>query len=367
MTNVTIAFAKAMARANGWSLTDEGTLLSDGTPIGLLHAEADGYIANSEYMDLIERVRAGHPNQARLVADYARSISPEALGVLGLAVKTAPDLRSSLKLIERYYRLITETAIYRLDEGSELSVFRIEGRCAPHPALGFRNECALAGVLSNLRKLLDGSLAVSQVSFRHAPAASPEEYKAVFGCDVVFGAEFDAITLPSSALDLSNRLGDAAVSDYMLAHLQESYGRLRREPPLLRDLLRRMTHLLQNGAPQASEIARDMGMSERTLYRRLAAEGRSYRDVLTEAQMTLAQSLLQGGDCSIAEIAFLTGFSEQSTFSRAFKRHVGQAPAQFRAAVTSPRKPALAAAPAGMAGTAKTLAGPAKTPQMNAC
>lgn len=110
-----------------------------------------------------------------------------------------------------------------------------------------------------------------------------------------------------------------------------------------------------------------MGMSERTLYRRLAAEGRSYRDVLTEAQMTLAQSLLQGGDCSIAEIAFLTGFSEQSTFSRAFKRHVGQAPAQFRAAVTRPRKPALAAAPAGMAGTAKTLAGPAKTAQMNAC
>ena len=67
MTNVTIAFAKAMARANGWSLTDEGTLLSDGTPIGQLHAEADGYIANSEYMDLIERVRAGPPNQARLV------------------------------------------------------------------------------------------------------------------------------------------------------------------------------------------------------------------------------------------------------------------------------------------------------------
>jgi AraC-like DNA-binding protein len=82
--------------------------------------------------------------------------------------------------------------------------------------------------------------------------------------------------------------------------------------------------------PQAAEIARDMAMSERTLYRRLAEEGLTFRDVLTEAQSSLAQELLRDSDSSIAEIAFLTGFSEQSTFSRAFKRWVGLAPAQFR-------------------------------------
>ena len=66
------------------------------------------------------------------------------------------------------------------------------------------------------------------------------------------------------------------------------------------------------------------------LYRRLADENLSYRDVLQDAQLSLARDLLTDSDCSIAEVAFLTGFSEQSTFSRAFKRWVGEAPAQFR-------------------------------------
>jgi AraC-like DNA-binding protein len=95
-------------------------------------------------------------------------------------------------------------------------------------------------------------------------------------------------------------------------------------------LRRRLSRAFSNGLPQASSIARAMGMSERTFYRRLAEEGLTYRDVLREAQTSLAQELLSESDCTIAEIAFLTGFSEQSTFTRAFKRWVGQPPAQFR-------------------------------------
>ena len=77
-------------------------------------------------------------------------------------------------------------------------------------------------------------------------------------------------------------------------------------------------------------MAHFMGISERTFYRRLAEEGLSFRDVLQDAQSALARELLSETDCSIAEIAFLTGFSEQSTFSRAFKRWVGEAPARYR-------------------------------------
>jgi len=91
-----------------------------------------------------------------------------------------------------------------------------------------------------------------------------------------------------------------------------------------------LTPTLSNGRPQAAVIARDMGLSERTLYRRLAEEGLTFRDVVGRAQLALAQEMLRTSDVSIAEVAFLTGFSEQSTFSRAFKRWVGQAPAQFR-------------------------------------
>jgi len=138
------------------------------------------------------------------------------------------------------------------------------------------------------------------------------------------------MALRSAMLDLPNRLGDAAVSDFLTAHLETEIGSLRDDPSIRAALLRRLTPALSNGVPQAADIARDMAMSERTLYRRLAEEGLTFRDVLTEAQSSLAQELLRDSDSSIAEIAFLTGFSEQSTFSRAFKRWVGQAPVQFR-------------------------------------
>jgi AraC-like DNA-binding protein len=131
-------------------------------------------------------------------------------------------------------------------------------------------------------------------------------------------------------LNLPNCLGDAAVSDFLTGHLEREIGSLQADVSVRAALLRRITPALSDGVPQAADIARDMGMSERTLYRRLAAEGLTFRDVLTEAQSSLAKDLLRDSDNSIAEIAFLTGFSEQSTFSRAFKRWFGQAPAQFR-------------------------------------
>jgi AraC-like DNA-binding protein len=75
-----------------------------------------------------------------------------------------------------------------------------------------------------------------------------------------------------------------------------------------------------------------MGLSERTLHRRLSAHGLTFRGVLDRAQRRLAEGLLTQSDHSIAEIAFLIGFSEQSAFTRAFKRWANDAPAAFGAA-----------------------------------
>lgn len=196
--------------------------------------------------------------------------------------------------------------------------------------LEFRTEGALAAFARNMRLFVDGDLTLDHVSFRHACRCDPHRYAAMFDCPVRFNAARDAIALAPAMLDRPNRLGDAAVSDFLTAHLETEIGPLEGDPSLRAELLRRLTPALSNGVPQAAGIAADMGMSERTLYRRLAEEGRTFRDVVVEAQSSLAQDLLRDSDSSIAEIAFLTGFSEQSTFSRAFKRWTGEAPARFR-------------------------------------
>ena len=75
-------------------------------------------------------------------------------------------------------------------------------------------------------------------------------------------------------------------------------------------------------------------MSERTLHRRLTEQGQTFQSIANHAQREAAESLLANGDSSLAEVAFLTGFSDQSAFTRAFKGWTGQTPLMFRESVS---------------------------------
>ncbi len=79
-----------------------------------------------------------------------------------------------------------------------------------------------------------------------------------------------------------------------------------------------------------AEIARDLGLSARSFHRRLSEHGLSFQTLTEETRRDLAEGLLRDGRHSLAEIAFLTGFAEQSSFTRAFKRWVGMTPASYR-------------------------------------
>jgi AraC-like DNA-binding protein len=330
MPTVTNAFARAMAEAAGMTLTEDGALHSDGAVVFRLPRPVDGQIADADYFDLIDWIRASHPDEVALVEAYATAIQTDDLGVLGLAIRTAPTLRASLQRMERYFRLVTDTAVYQLDEQSDFACWIFQGHTLHRPALELRNECALAGFAQNMHRFVGPGLVLETVSFRHACRSDPGRYAAHFGCPVKFDADQNAIELKSEMLDLTNRLGDKAVSEFLTGQLETKINSLKDAQSFSGTLLHIITLTLSNGLPQAAVIAREMGMSERTLYRRLAEEGLTFRDVLAKAQSSLAQGLLRDESISIAEIAFLTGFSEQSTFTRAFKRWVGKAPAQFR-------------------------------------
>ena len=96
----------------------------------------------------------------------------------------------------------------------------------------------------------------------------------------------------------------------------------------LRDLLQR---LVVECRGNLAEVARRMGMSVRSLQRQLADGGKSYKEVVAETRLVLAKRLLEETAHSLAEVAFLLGFSQPSAFHRAFKRWTGKTPAEWRA------------------------------------
>lgn len=358
MPKVIAAFARSLVRAAGLILETNGTVRSGETIVYRFSAETGDHIDAEAFYGLLEWLTRREPRRLTLVDAYAGALQVDDLGILGLALKTAPTLQASLKRLERYHRLLTDTAVYRLEEGRGQSRLVLEQTTPDDASTALRSECALGGVARKTACFAQQALELTAVTFRHHCVGDPLDYEAFFGCPVRFGCEEDAIIFPDQTLKLPNRLGDAAVSDFLTQHLDRELGAFSPEKPIKADVLRRLSTALSTGVPQAAELASEMGMSERTFFRRLADEGTSFRDLVRESQTSLARDLLTHSDVSIAEVAFLTGFAEQSTFGRAFKRWVGQAPAQFR--MNRSGKP-RAMRSAAMAGTAQRLAGRADT------
>jgi AraC-like DNA-binding protein len=87
---------------------------------------------------------------------------------------------------------------------------------------------------------------------------------------------------------------------------------------------------LSDGKPQRATVAHMLGMSERTLQRRLEVEGASFRQLLDDTHKELAQQYIERDDLSFADVAYILGFNEQSSFFRAARRWFGTTPQQYR-------------------------------------
>jgi len=125
--------------------------------------------------------------------------------------------------------------------------------------------------------------------------------------------------LPAAHAELARQNDQVLVSH--LARLQNERLSSRVEAAML--------EAFPDGAPSKQAIARKLGMSPRNLQRHLAEEGTSFKDLMNAARVTLARSYVSEGRLSVTEIAFVLGFADTSTFSRAFKRWTGKAPRDY--------------------------------------
>ncbi len=281
------------------------------------------------YYDLLER--CGEDDVA-LPVRYGRSIRPEDFGAFGLALKTAPDVRAALGRLARYILVVSDTLEYALRDEGGGCVFVLGGRrSGDRRGVQLANECALAAIVAVLRQVADGPVVPAAVSFRHPAPADVAAHVDYFGAPVRFGAPLDALHLDEQTLATPTRLADEGLSAYLLAQLDDLHAR-RAEGAVVHQVRQAITDQLCSGMPTRDDIARHLGMSGRTLHRRLAEHGCSFQSVANQVRRAVAESLLVRQAHSLAEVAYLTGFSDQSAFQRAFKGWTGQTPHEFRRA-----------------------------------
>ena len=329
MGEITSLFVRKVAAAGVAEADDRNAILRT---VGLTIDETDvkTMVADTDYYALLEKIAAVLDDATSFPLRVGASMRCDDYGAFGLAWKTAPNLRGSMERAARYARLLTSVAGYEVRDHAKGAYFLLH-RSGPR-SLGMRlsNEATLASALSIMREVSPDPVVPLEVHCRHAAPTSVVDHEAFFGCPLIFGSDLDGLLMSEETLVRANRLGDPAIAQYLKPHLDTELSAVSSQTSFQQILLRRISDRLSEGPPRAADVAREMGVSERTLHRRLAADGASFQGLLEQAQRRLAEGLLVQSDHSIAEIAFLTGYSEQSAFTRAFKRWVDETPAVFR-------------------------------------
>ena len=180
-------------------------------------------------------------------------------------------------------------------------------------------------------KSAPGTSCRSPFIFKHAPRGDTAVYESHFGCPVHFESGRDAIQVSAESIDAPNKLGDESIARFFDRHLEQELASLTNHDGLEQQVRRAVANVLSEGIPTLSHIASELGIGARTLQRRLSEEGHSFQSVgWIWPEKIWRQRLLRETDYSLAEVAFLTGFAEQSGFTRAFKRWAGQTPRSYR-------------------------------------
>lgn len=249
-------------------------------------------------------------------------------GYLGFAVMTAATLGDALALAERYAPTLTNALSLRMEVAGEEASIVVEERGDFGAARASVVLALLIGV-AHIGMLLTGELPDGRAETALAEPAGWRDDSLAERLPVLFERPRHRLVFPADRLATPIASHDPAAAEMAreqceaaLASLPEATTlRLRAEQRLRRD---------EGAFLAAPALARALGVSTRTLERKLRAEGTSYRRLVDEARRARAERLLGRADLSMAEVAAHVGYSDVANFTRAFRRWTGTTPGAFR-------------------------------------
>ncbi len=251
--------------------------------------------------------------------------------VQAYAVLSSATLQEGIERACRYQRLQHDATRIALDldaGGGEVTHSVPGGRMLPrHPAEFF------AAVFVRMARHASGRAVVPlAVRFAHAPPVSLVEHLRIFGVAPEFGHLGFSFSVRFSHEDLSAPLlnADPTLQALLDRHAADLLAALPKVSSFSEQVRSVIAKELVSGNPSLESIADKLGMSSRSISRRLFDEGTSHRALLDDVRQELAGRYLSEQNLAVGEVAFLLGFSEPSAFHRAFKRWYGVTPAAYR-------------------------------------
>lgn len=258
------------------------------------------------------------------------------LGVLGYLLQTSSTLQNLIDLTIRFDDMLSNLGRTWLRQESNTTLWGwdcyIEDELVERHAVDCITAYRATLMISLLKRKTP--LPLLGVRLRHGPPRELQllrEYEDFFCCPVQFNQPESALLIASDALQEPLSLADPEVHKTLEEHARLLLSKRSNNLSLsdrVRSALRR--HLAQHVAPTREELAEELGMSGRTLHRKLQDVGSSFHDILDEIRLELAQDYLRGSALKVEEIAQRLGFQESQSFIRCFRQLANTTPGEFR-------------------------------------
>lgn len=250
-----------------------------------------------------------------------------------LATYVAAHSRTLLDAAEhasRYRYLVHDLLVPIFEVDGDLAYFR-QVLPASVGRVGALAEAIVATWARSLNQYVNERWWPREIWFQHGAPGDLRPYHEAFGCPVHFDRPETRMIASRETLDQPLFRADPRLLGYLEQHAQALIERLPREDRFGVRVRRALVEEMRGGDPSQARIARGLGLSPRTLQRRLDEEGVAFTELLDEVRRELCESYLKNRALSIQEIAYLLGYTERSGFYRAFRRWTGTTPREVRA------------------------------------
>ena len=261
----------------------------------------------------------------------ARSFDLRNIGLVYYVMASSEQLADALRNAERYSQTMNEGVRLRFSLQDRAVTIALDYVSVDRHAERHQIEFWLVTLVRICRQVTDTRLAPSRLKMKHFRNGTPAEFSAFFGSNVEFGADGDAISFPAPLATLPVVGRDEYLNELLRRYAEEALEQRPRARPTVRSRVEEiLPKLLPHGRAVASEVARRLGLSSRTLSRKLGEEGASFAEILDQLRAALAKRYLDDETLPVSEIAWLLGYREVSSLTHAFKRWTGMTPRVFR-------------------------------------
>ena len=252
-------------------------------------------------------------------------------GALSLLITHQPTLREVLETLTQYRSLLNETLAITVETVGRTVVVREDLLIGAPEGARQSYELAIGVLVRVFRALLGARWRPVSVNFAHAPPSDRVIHHRMFGEGLVFGCDFNGVVCDLEDLDHQNPAADPALAAYARGFVETLPNTARSAWP--DEVKRAVQVLLPAGGVTLPRVAEHLGLSPRTLQRRLDSKGTDFRQLIEEVRSDLALKLVSDETCSLTRVSQRLGYSQSSAFTRWFQTRFGVSPSIWRKAL----------------------------------